>query len=101
MNRSLLGRDKWFVVVSYDIKNDRRRNRVCKELKNFGEHIQFSVFECLLDEKEITRLERKLGALIDEEEDTVRIYLLCNGCRMRTKVIGTGELTGDLDVVVV
>ena len=35
-----------YLVVSYDIHDDKRRNSIHKVLKNFGERIQFSVFEC-------------------------------------------------------
>jgi CRISPR-associated protein Cas2 len=89
------------VVVSYDIVNDRRRNKVCKELKNYGEHIQYSVFECLLRPKDLERMTKKLTTLIDDDEDGVRIYQLCEGCRGRARVLGTGQVTEDPDVLVV
>jgi CRISPR-associated protein Cas2 len=93
--------DSWHVVVSYDIVNDRRRNKVRKELKNYGEHIQYSVFECLLRPKDLDQMAKKLAALIDEDEDSVRIYQLCEGCRGRARVLGTGQVTEDPDVLVV
>lgn len=93
--------DQWHMVVSYDIVNDRRRNKVCKELKNFGEHIQYSVFECLLRQRGLDRMSTRLAALVDEAEDSVRIYLLCDGCRKRAKVIGRGKVIEDPDVLVV
>lgn len=93
--------DSWHVVVAYDIVNDRRRNKVCRELKNYGEHIQYSVFECLLRPKDLERMTKKLTALIDDDEDGVRIYQLCEGCRGRARVLGTGQVTEDPDVLVV
>lgn len=36
---------KQFIVVSYDVVDDRRRTKVMKTLKNFGAHVQYSVFE--------------------------------------------------------
>ena len=93
--------DSWHVVVSYDIVNDRRRNKVCRELKNYGEHIQYSVFECLLRPKDLERMTKKLTALIDDDEDGVRIYQMCEGCRGRARVLGTGQATEDPDVLVV
>jgi len=89
------------VVVSYDVTADRRRNRICKELKNYGEHIQYSVFECLLQPRELDRMVKKLASLIDADEDSVRIYQLCAGCRSRAKVLGTGNVVEDPDVLVV
>jgi CRISPR-associated protein Cas2 len=64
--RALEGRrpKRKFVVVCYDIPKDRRRNRVCKLLKNYGERAQYSVFECLLRPKDLRRLRQQLKPLI-------------------------------------
>jgi CRISPR-associated protein Cas2 len=43
-----------YLVVSYDIHDDKRRNRIHKVLKNFGERIQFSVFECDLTKDQLS-----------------------------------------------
>lgn len=78
-----------YVVVSYDIRNDTRRNRVHKALKNFGEWIQFSVFECNLSREQVLRLQHALKRIIKEEEhDSVRFYFLCNGCQQKIERIG-------------
>ena len=39
------------IVVSYDVPDDRRRTRLAHILKDFGERVQYSVFECRLDER--------------------------------------------------
>ncbi len=93
--------DQWHVVVSYDIKSDRRRNKVCKAMKDYGEHIQYSVFECLLKPKDLDRMAKRVQSLIDEAEDNVRIYVLCAACRDRARVIGQGQVIEDPDVLVV
>ncbi|MFM7575972.1 MAG: CRISPR-associated endonuclease Cas2, partial [Microcystaceae cyanobacterium] len=41
-----------FVVVSYDISEDKRRTKVHKILKSYGQWMQFSLFECDLTEKD-------------------------------------------------
>ncbi len=99
MNRILSA--EWHVVVSYDIACDRRRNRICRELKDYGEHIQLSVFECLLRDGDLERLSKRLAELIDNSTDSVRIYRLCEACRRRVQIIGTGKVTEDPDVFVV
>lgn len=68
------------IVVSYDVVNDRRRAKVHKMLKNFGTRVQYSVFECQLDAKELKRLQKRLRPLIDLKEDSVRFYQLCEVC---------------------
>lgn len=66
-----------FIVVAYDVKDDKRRNRVLKTLRNYGQHIQYSVFECDLDDKHYLKLRQKLLKIIDLEEDSIRFYFLC------------------------
>lgn len=82
-----------FVVVSYDIPDDRRRDRVCQALKDFGTQVQYSVFEANLGFPEIQRLQERLRSLIDPQEDSVRFYFLCQGCVARIRIMGQGEVT--------
>jgi CRISPR-associated protein Cas2 len=51
--------------------------QVCKTLKNFGDHVQYSVFECQLKREDFRRLEARLKKLINAREDSVRFYFLC------------------------
>jgi CRISPR-associated protein Cas2 len=90
-----------FVVISYDIKDDKRRGRIFKTLKNFGQWMQFSVFECELDKANFLRLKDRLDHLIDaEKEDSVRFYFLCEGCKRQVERIG-GEKPRKEGVVIV
>ena len=78
-----------YLVVSYDIHDDKRRTRVHKALKNFGERIQFSVFECDLNKEPILRMQHALMRIIKEEDqDSVRFYHLCDICKRRIDRIG-------------
>lgn len=58
-------------LVCYDITDDKRRDRVFKVCKNYGEHLQFSVFECDLNALELTGLQRELGEAISKADDQV------------------------------
>lgn len=58
-------------LVSYDISNPRRLRRVAKTCEAFGSRIQFSVFECPLDDKRLQQLRAALDAIIHHEEDQV------------------------------
>ena len=86
------------ILVSYDIPNDRRRTKLAHTLKDFGQRVQYSVFECRLKEDQITRLQARVTALIDTEEDSVRIYRLCAECADRLEIRGLGRPTQDPDV---
>lgn len=58
-------------LVCYDIANDRRLKKVFKVCKNHGTHLQFSVFECDLNPRELVQLQRELRAVIKHDEDQV------------------------------
>lgn len=76
------------MVVSYDIPDDRRRTRVMKTLKDYGAHVQYSVFECDLKPDDLKRMRERLERLIDKRQDNVRFYRLCENCLRRTQVVG-------------
>jgi len=76
-------------VIAYDIPNDRRRTKVHKALCGFGDWTQYSLFECFLDGRELVRLRAKLNALLDPDEDSVRIYPLSNDCCKKVETIGS------------
>lgn len=82
-----------FVVVSYDIVDDKRRTKVHKILKNFGTPVQYSVFECSLDAATLERLRKKLKSQVNQKEDSVRFYTLCEACVLKVQVLGLGEVT--------
>jgi len=66
------------MVVSYDIKDDSRRTRVHKILKDYGQWMQYSVFECRIDKASYLRLRARLEETVDlDEGDSVRFYFLC------------------------
>lgn len=78
-------------VICYDIPDDKRRIRVAKCLDGYGDRMQFSVFEAVLDQALIERLMGKLGNLIDPAEDSVKVYALCSNCARKTRKLGVAE----------
>jgi CRISPR-associated protein Cas2 len=87
-------------IVTYDIPDDRRRNRLAKTLLDFGIRVQYSVFECLLEADTRKKLDEAVQTVIDVEEDGVRIYPLCGNCEKNTRIIGIGEMPVDPDVYI-
>lgn len=90
-----------FVVISYDIVSDTRRNRISKILLDYGTRVQYSVFECRLTEPQLQEAEQRLLKVYDECEDTIRIYSLCRSCVSRVQAHGKGEVTQDPEVYIV
>jgi CRISPR-associated protein Cas2 len=89
------------ILVSYDVPDDRRRTRLAHALEDFGRRVQYSVFECLLDEEHLGRLRVRVAALIEGEEDSVRIYRLCAECAGRLEIHGLGQVTKDPEAYIV
>ncbi len=89
------------IVVVYDISNDKRRTKLHKRLKDFGEPVQYSVFECLLEAEEFEKLKKAVQRIIRPRLDHVRYYVLCGACRGKIEVIGRKEVTRETEVMVV
>lgn len=67
---------KNFVIVAYDVADDRRRCHVVKLLEKVGVRINYSVFECMLTDSQFEKLQVNIGAKIDSREDYVSIIRL-------------------------
>ena len=84
-----------FYIVSYDIPDTPRRTKIAKISEDFGEQVQFSVFECLLDHDLLERMVGRLENVAKTDEDRIRIYALCGSCERVIKIIGQGVVTKD------
>lgn len=82
-----------FILVTYDIADDRRRLRVSDELENFGTRVNYSVFECHVEDKHLTVLKERLARIVETEEDNVRYYVICDTCRKKVEVQGNNPVT--------
>lgn len=81
------------VVVCYDVDTTdpggpRRLRRVAKTCKDYGQRVQFSVFECQVDPAQWTMLKQKLIDKIDEKTDSLRFYFLGANWRNRVEQVG-------------
>jgi CRISPR-associated protein Cas2 len=83
-----------FLVISYDITDDRRRDRVHQELKNYGTWVQYSVFECELTWEQTRVVQSRIGELINPRTDSVRYYYLCQSCIVKCEAQGREKEKG-------
>jgi CRISPR-associated protein Cas2 len=84
------------VLVSYDVATSdeggqRRLRRVAKICKNYGQRVQYSVFECIVDPAQWTMLRQQLIDEIKETEDSLRFYFLGANWRKRVEHVGAKE----------
>ena len=81
------------VLITYDVNTEtpagqKRLRKVAKTCENYGQRVQNSVFECLLDNAQLKVLKSLLLEIIDEEKDSLRFYYLGNNWRRRVEHIG-------------
>ena len=93
--------ERQFVLVAYDISDDRRRTRLHDVLENYGTPVQYSVFECLVDKEELARMKRSAARVIRPTIDEVRYYYLCRSCLARTEVTSGREVLQEPEVLIV
>ena len=84
------------VLITYDVNTEtaagRKRLRlIAKQCLNYGQRVQNSVFECLLDASQCKLLQHKLLELMDDSSDSIRFYYLGN--RYQTKIEHFGAKT--------
>ncbi len=89
------------ILVSYDIIDDRQRTKLAKKLKDFGLRVQYSVFECDLDKKQLARMKKEALKFVDLEKDSLRIYKLCDSCAKHIESFGIKRGWKDEDQVIV
>jgi len=81
------------MLITYDINTEsaegkRRLREVAKVCVNYGQRVQNSVFECLLDPAQLTKVKHTLEAIIDPETDSLRFYNLGNRYQERVLHLG-------------
>ena len=84
------------VLITYDVstkdKEGRKRLRqVAKQCVNYGQRVQNSVFECLLDPVQFRQLRLRLESIIDPTKDSLRYYYLGKSWKNRVEHVGAKE----------
>ena len=75
-------------IIAYDISSSRRREKAARLLMDFGERIQYSVFECELTPARLESVRQRLAAVINPRTDRIHFYPLCQTCFGRATSIG-------------
>lgn len=82
------------VLITYDVSTQNaagkaRLRKVAKECVNYGQRVQNSVFECVLDASQLLLLKNRLVSLINDNEDSLRFYYLGNNYKAKVEHFGT------------
>lgn len=81
------------VLITYDVNTQtatgrRRLRQVAKQCVNYGQRVQNSVFECVMDAAKCAQVKRILEGLIDKDTDSLRFYYLGNHYQAKVEHIG-------------
>ena len=89
------------VLITYDVSTEtaegrRRLRQVAKRCESYGQRVQNSVFECIIDSARMVKLKAQLEDIIDPDVDSLRYYYLGNDWRNRVEHVGA-KATVDLE----
>jgi len=81
------------VLITYDVNTtsvsgEKRLRKIAKLCQNYGQRVQNSVFECLVDLHQLALLKNKLIEIMDKDKDSLRIYYLGSNWRPKVEHIG-------------
>jgi CRISPR-associated protein Cas2 len=82
-----------FYIITYDIPCDKRRRKVAKLLEGYGQRVQYSVFECVLNSSKYQELQRRLTKRVNLAEDSVRFYPLSSHTKQDVEAWGGQRIT--------
>jgi len=84
------------VLITYDVNTEseggkKRLRKVAKLCVNYGQRVQHSVFECMLEPAQFVTLKKSLSEIIDMKKDSLRFYLLGKSWENRVEHIGRND----------
>jgi CRISPR-associated protein Cas2 len=83
-------------IITYDIKEDKKRRKVSKILEDYGTRVQYSVFECDITQQQADNIICRFQGLIDIETDSIIVYFYCANCRQKEITIGKKKEKNEL-----
>jgi CRISPR-associated protein Cas2 len=94
------------VLVSYDVNTQdsegrKRLRKIARQCQNWGQRVQFSVFECLVDPAQWRTLRAELISIMDEEKDSLRFYFLGSNWEKRLEHVGAKAAINPEGVLIV
>lgn len=84
------------VVITYDVNTEtaagrKRLRQVARQCVNYGQRVQNSVFECVIDAGKCVEVKHILEKIIDKETDSLRFYYMGNNYQNKIEHIGAKQ----------
>ena len=81
-----------YILIVYDIRDDKRRLKIDKELSTYGDRVNFSVFELRIkSEARLVLLKDALRSFIDSKVDSIRLYHFDRSTVLKAEELGSGR----------
>lgn len=96
---SKVGNRTYLILVIYDVVDNKKRYRIAKAMKGYGEWVQRSAFECHLTLRQYEKMIRDITPYFNFEQDLLRIYKLTG--QAEVKVYGKIEMTENEDLIII
>ncbi len=94
------------VLITYDVSTEdsagkKRLRKIAKQCQNYGQRVQNSVFECLLDAAQYRMLKAKLEDIMDKNTDSLRFYQLGNQYETKIEHLGVHNTYDPQDTLII
>lgn len=94
------------ILITYDVKTEnslgqKRLRKVAKLCEKYGQRVQNSVFECVLDMSQYVYVKNELLKLIDSSEDNLRFYRLGNNYKNQIEILGKKKEYSQDDLLII
>ena len=96
---SKVGNRTYLIVIIYDVVDNKRRYRIAKTLKGYGQWVQRSAFECHLTMSKYEKMLKEIKPQFDFEADMLRVYRLTGQAEIKT--FGKIEMTEEEDTIII
>jgi CRISPR-associated protein Cas2 len=90
-----------FYLLTYDIADKKRLAKIAKTMEAVAERVQDSVFEAWLGAAELEKTLKKANKIMNDKEDSLRVYSLCDPCREKIRCLGQGKPLAEPAVVII
>lgn len=95
-----------YVIIAYDVSTiteggQKRLRQVSKACENYGQRVQNSLFECLIDYGTFLKLKKTLVGIIDLKTDSLRFYYLGNKWETKIEHVGSKPGYNPLDALII
>lgn len=88
------------LIICYDIRSTKRRNKVSNLLESYGIRANYSVFELDIKDSHYRLIKSEISKLIEPKSDKVLFYRICKTCLAKSESLGEGKIFNPLDTYI-